>query len=80
MTFTYYDIADQEQQLNVPTGSIAFTYCQIPVVYFPNGKHKIILERSNGTVETVTGLNLGKLSSESVFARDGIIKKIEVHY
>ncbi len=78
--FEYYDIDDQAQSLEVPSGSVAFTYCQIPVIYHHNGKNQIVLKRSNGAVETVMGLNLGKSISPSIFDRSGKIQLIEVHY
>ncbi|MGB3590774.1 MAG: hypothetical protein WBA16_03730 [Nonlabens sp.] len=79
-TFDYYNVAGNHKSIDLETGSMAFTYCQIPVIYSATGDRTMVVTRSNGVVETIQGLNLGKSISPSIFDRSGLISKIEVNY
>jgi hypothetical protein len=60
------------------TNSLAFTYCQLPVSYQLADAASILVERADGTRETVDGNTLGAADSVLVFARSGKISRLTV--
>ncbi len=78
-TFTFYNLHGQEMTLEIPARSLAFTYCQIPVIYHNSGDQQgILLTLSNGETTRIQGLTLGSVNSARIFDRTGLISKIEV--
>jgi hypothetical protein len=57
---------------------LAFTFCQLPVVYHLSADNKIILTRQDDLKSTIPGLYLGKETSALVFARESDISRIDV--
>ncbi|MFK7925440.1 MAG: hypothetical protein AB8H47_26040 [Bacteroidia bacterium] len=78
-SFPYYDLKGEEQSIGLQTDSLAFTYCQVPIVYHISDSAKIELILSEGTPISIDGLSLGKEYSKHLFSRDGIIKQINVY-
>ncbi|WP_315093291.1 hypothetical protein [uncultured Cellulomonas sp.] len=81
-TFTYHDRAQQERVLALRAGSLAFTFCQVPVVYrrveAAGAVLTVVAHLADGTrVEGVDGaLDTGV--SERVFRRTGDVVRVEV--
>ncbi len=76
--FVYEDIRGEKNSLELKKDSLAFTYCQIPVVYHLSDRREILVHLSGGETEKISGLNLGPDYSRLVFNRSGNIKLIEV--
>ncbi|WP_456789869.1 hypothetical protein [Cellulomonas sp. P5_C5] len=81
-TFTYHDLTQQEQNLALPAGSLAFTFCQVPVVYRrtdgPGTTPAVVAHLADGTrVEGVDGA-LDADVSERLFRRTGDVVRVEV--
>ena len=76
--FKYVDLAGNPQQLELPAGSLAFTFCQTPIIYQPGQKDAVHIHYADGSMETVSGLELNTETSQHIFKRDGIITKIVV--
>ena len=81
-TFTYHDVAQQEQSLALPAGSLAFTFCQVPVVYRrvdgPGATPTVVAHLADGTrVEGVDGA-LDADVSERLFRRTGDVVRVDV--
>jgi hypothetical protein len=76
--FGYYDLAGRARRLSLKAGSLAFTYCQVPVVYQ--------LARTNSTRVFYSGrpaiwrerLNLDAATSGLIFERAGRVDRIIV--
>ena len=77
--FNYLDIKAQPQSIHLEAGSLAFTYCQIPVVYQISETEKLEIVYRDGRVETSESLGLDINQSREVFARTGTIDQIKVH-
>jgi len=77
-TFAYFDLAGAEQALPLETGMLAFTYCQVPLVYRLSDQARITVSRSDGTTQTLEGLDLDAASSTAIFERQGEIRMVEV--
>ncbi|MEL6251398.1 MAG: hypothetical protein AAFR87_05240 [Bacteroidota bacterium] len=77
-TFRYYAENGELQQIELPPHSLAFTYCQTPIIYTITEEAKISVHKEGGQIENIKGLSLGKEISESIFNRKGSIKHIAV--
>jgi hypothetical protein len=75
-TFTYFDVAGRVQKLRLKTSALAFTYCQVPVVYQQAEKTFLVIERANGGKRRQDTLALDEHDSRAVFERSGAIKSI----
>ena len=76
--FRYVDTQGQEQQLDLPAGSLGFTYCQVPVVYRLSDKRGITLFYRDGAARDQDGLEMSQEDSARVFGRSGEVIRIEV--
>ncbi len=77
-TFTYLDVNMKKHSLSLDKGSLAFTYCQIPVVYKISEAEKLEIIYNDGRIDTSDNLGLDTQQSENVFERAGIISEIRV--
>ncbi|MEM8890075.1 MAG: hypothetical protein AAGD28_19020 [Bacteroidota bacterium] len=77
-SFSYYSETGEVNTLDLPANSLAFTYCQTPMIYTLSEKKKITIHKKDGQIEYIEGLNLGKEISESLFKREGKIEYVEV--
>jgi hypothetical protein len=76
-TFTYRDVTGQQRTIDRPDGSVAFTYCQVPVV-LRRGEHvRVIAHLEDASRVVGTEGVLDEDTSASVFRRDGRVTSIE---
>ncbi len=75
-TFTYFDVAGGKRKLRVKTGALAFTYCQVPVVYRLSEKPFLTIVFADGRTQGQDALVLDKKTSRAIFERTRIIKSI----
>ncbi len=76
-TFTYTAINNEVEQIELEKDSLAFTYCQIPIIYTLSEEEGLKVNIK----DSVTGfdsLNLDSETSDKVFKRTGEISKIVV--
>jgi len=77
-TFEYFDTNGKKVSIQLSKNSLAFTYCQTPIIYLKSDKSKVCVYKENTTVE-LNSLELTLEDSQSLFRRDGTIEKIEVY-
>jgi len=77
--FSFIDVHQNQQEIELAAGSLAFTYCQIPIVYTLSEKEALILSFVDGKTQNPTSLQLNNENSNKVFQRTGEIVKIDVH-
>lgn len=77
--FDYFDIYGTINSLDIEANALAFTYCQVPIVYTKSNTETVAVLFADGTVETFKGNTLNKKLSPEVFARTGRISQIWVH-
>ncbi|WP_235689656.1 hypothetical protein [Fulvivirga lutea] len=75
--FEYYDLNSNLNAIPIPKNALAFTYCQIPIVYKISDANQIKIYADNGPA-TINGLTLDKAMSHEIFKRSGTINKVEV--
>jgi hypothetical protein len=76
--FYYYNVNGEKQSMILNQGMLAFTICQVPVIYIPEDKGRIIVSKRDGSEEEIDGLEIGEELSLSIFKRAGNIEKIRV--
>ena len=80
-TFSFIDVNKGMCKLNLDQNQLAFTYCQVPIVYELKDAHQSIsVSYANNKVENVNGYSLSKEMSSDLFSRSGKIKEIKVYF
>jgi hypothetical protein len=77
-TFRFLDVHGEAGSLPLAAGSLASTFCQVPVVAHRGGRSRILITRRDGTVQEIPGLELDPPTSASIFERSGDIRALEV--
>ena len=78
-SFRYLDVNNQWQTIELVAGSLAFTWCQVPIIYILNETEMSL------TLKTSTGhhgsqrLTLDAETASNLFGRTGHVKQITVH-
>jgi hypothetical protein len=78
-TFDYITIGKEKFQLHLSKGELAFTYCQVPIVYKMSTDNNIELKLNDGKTKGFPDLSLDETFSEMVFNRSGEIEVIRVN-
>jgi hypothetical protein len=76
--FRYVDVNEQWQEIMVPVQALAFTWCQVPIVYQLNDEVEasLTVTYSNGEQQTLPQLALPAEESSALFLRNGEIKQL----
>ena len=77
-TFRYLDVEDNWQSVDVPARGLAFTWCQVPIVYQLNDNVEPMLSITwdDGTQNSLTQLELPAEESSELFRRSGRIRQL----
>jgi hypothetical protein len=76
-TFDYIDITGQTQQLDLLPRSLAYTFCQVPIVIQSADQAQIVVQLADQTL-TIPGNTLDAELSQHIFQRDGIVRQLTV--
>ena len=77
-TFEYLAINGKEDKIELERNELAFTYCQVPVVYKTAGKDSLIVFFNDNSRAEFTNLSLDVPTSKKIFGRTGEVKQILV--
>ena len=77
--FTYIDVGGEQQTIDLPAGSLAFTFCQVPVIYIADHGGQTEVCFSDGATGTLPGNTLDDVLSAHIFRRDGYVRRLTVH-
>jgi hypothetical protein len=75
---TFINVIGLKNNMLLEKDSLAFTYCQVPIIYIKSTTNQMELFYENGTNEIVNSLVLDIEKSKKVFQRTGEIVKIKV--
>jgi hypothetical protein len=78
--FEYFDVAGQKRRLPLAPGELAFTYCQIPVIYRLAARNAVKILSRAAAPKISADLTLDTATSQECFARTGHIRRIEVSF
>ncbi|GEL93983.1 hypothetical protein [Cellulomonas composti] len=77
-TFRYDDVAQVSHSLELDPGSLAFTFCQVPVVYRRGAALSVVAHLADGTAVPAADGVLDADVSAHVFRRTGTVTRIDV--
>ena len=77
-SFRFVDLQGNPGTLELPKNAMAFTVCQVPVVYRLSEDPLVRIWKKGGTAVEVRGLSLDRETSASIFNRTGAIERIDV--
>ena len=77
--FEYYSVANSFLKIELKSNSLAFTYCQVPFIYYLSDENKIEVVDSNDAMSTYSGNKLNQEVSSEIFNRTGTIKQVTVY-
>jgi hypothetical protein len=78
-SFRFYGVDGEPRALEVPAGALAFTFCQVPVVYHAGEAATWVrVTESGGAPRRLPGDRLDAAHSRSLFERCGTITRIDV--
>ena len=75
--FHWIDLEGRARSLELAAGTLAFTYCQTPVVYHLSDSEGLRVTRASGE-ERLEGLELPPAISREIFRRSGSVERIDV--
>ena len=77
--FEYYNVLQEKKYLIIKNCQLAYTFCQVPIVYkLSKSKSKIILYLKDGLKTTIDSNTLTKKQSRYIFNRENKIIQIDV--
>lgn len=76
--FRFLDVQEQWQEITVPENGLAFTWCQVPIVYqlTDSGTSHLSLLMADGEERQCPALALSADESRHVFLRNGKVKQL----
>jgi hypothetical protein len=77
-SFKLYNVSGNLQELSLDPGSLAFTFCQTPIVYMQSETSHTNVHYINGKQDQINGNKLSKDCTSKIFLRTGEIRSIEV--
>lgn len=76
--FTYITLQGQSQTVSLPAHSLAFTFCQTPIIYTRADAAAIEVTYADGRFEAIPGHHLDAAASRHIFDRDGQVQWVRV--
>ncbi len=78
-SFEYVNVHFEHKVIELNEDSLAFTFCQIPVIYQLSEASSIEIFDKQGNSKTINELTLDVKTSQDVFSRNGNIEKLIVN-
>ncbi|GGG51420.1 hypothetical protein GCM10011414_21230 [Croceivirga lutea] len=77
-TFKYVNLKGETAEIELKKDHLAFTLCQVPIIYGIGKEEKLILSKADGTNEIFPGKTLSVETSKSLVARSGEIVQVKL--
>jgi hypothetical protein len=77
-TYKYINVEQEQNELQLGENSLAFTYCQVPIVYEIANENSIEIFKNDNSNEKLKSLVLDFVTSEKIFKRTGEITQLKV--
>lgn len=78
-TFNYIDVHHKKQEISLEKNSLAFTFCQVPIVFKLANKKSINIVFDNNENQKLNSLEIDLNNSFKLFKRTGEIKSLHVN-
>ncbi len=76
--FRYINVAGQNRELALEVQSLAYTFCQVPIVLRASKEAQIIVKLNDQNDLIIPGNTLDCAMSQHIFLRDGIVQQLTV--
>ena len=76
--FNYTNIDGENHHIDLPENTLAFTHCQVPIIYQISNEQEIKVTFNNKTEKTFDSLELDLETTNLLFERTNAIARIEV--
>lgn len=77
-TFDYFNVKGEKKAITLESGSLAFTYCQVPIVYQKTNESTVKIRYTDGRTIHFNELALDVSSTQDIFNRQHKIELVEV--
>jgi len=77
--FEYFDVNQNKQTIQLEENTLAFTVCQVPVVYKKSEQQNISVDCVDGTTITIPGNQLDVDTTQHIFKRTHHVKQLTVY-
>ncbi len=77
--FNAIDIHNQSIDIDLQENMLAFTYCQVLVIYEISDEASVTVHYDNGNKEVISGNELNSQLSSEIFNRSGRVRQLHVH-
>jgi hypothetical protein len=77
-TFNYVTINNEPAQIQLAKGELAFTYCQVPIIYQISTDNEVEIVHTDASIIKFNTLALDRELSDRIFKRFGLVEKISV--
>ena len=74
----FIDFENKPNSISLEKGNLAFTICQVPIIYKLSDKNQIEVSYKNNAIDTISSLTLSHEASQKIFQRTGDIIQITV--
>ncbi|MAS36282.1 MAG: hypothetical protein CL610_19920 [Anaerolineaceae bacterium] len=78
--YSFVDVKEQYQHLDLRAGSLVYTICQTPIVLEASSDPSITVHFADGSMHYIQGKVLDDVNSGHIFLRDGRIHHITVRF
>jgi len=78
-SFEYLSLFRGTQSIIIPTNSLAFTYCQVPIIYHISDKDCLEIILKDETSFKIGALTIDHKTSDKIFKRTGDIVQINAY-
>jgi hypothetical protein len=76
--FKYVDYNSKIKLMNLNKNTLAFSICQVPVIYHLSKSEEIEITFVNGDSKKISGNEIDAINSKKIFERNNEIEKIDV--
>ena len=77
--FNYYNLNGAKEEINLAAGTLAFTYCQVPIIYHEvSDQFHIKVYQADGEKIELPSLEISQTLTDEILNRSGKITQIEV--
>lgn len=77
-SFTYWNVAGNREQLELPVGTLAYSICQVPVILKSSNENWVDIYFNDDRTERIHAHTLDIENSRHIFHRDGLIHHLVV--
>ncbi|MDQ2178676.1 hypothetical protein [Marinifilum sp. D714] len=75
--FTYYDLQNSKQTIELEEGQLALTFCKVPVVFSKGAMPEIKITYKDESNTLISGNIIDENISESIFRRENSVKRVD---